>query len=290
MTSCAAPARRRALLAIAAGLAACALPARAAEDGLPLILGIPPCQPYERLQSRFAPLVAHLAEQLGRPLYLRIGQNHHEHLEFVGQAAVDLALIEPVALNALLVRRAPLQLLGRHDAHPSGRLQGHLVVRQDSPLVRVGDLRGHRLAFVDPLSATGYVAPRLLLRRHGLSDRDLLNPRFVGSDGNVAFTVLTGEADAGGIPSDTFAEMADRGLRELAPLPEMPEHAFVSTRRLGTREAASVRETLFSLHRSARGRQILTELRPGLRAIVPARAADYLALTPLIGEVAAGAS
>lgn len=290
MTRCAAPARRRALLAAAAGLAACVLPLGAAEGAArPLILGIPPCQPYERLQSRFSPLAGHLAEQLKRPVHLRIGQTHQEHLDFVGQAAVDLALIEPVALNLLLVRRAPIHLLGRHHVHPSGRLQGHLVVRKDSAMSKVAELRGHRLALVDPLSATGYVAPRLLLRRHGLDDRHLLNPRFVGSDGNVAFAVLTGEADAGGIPSDTFAELAERGLRELAPLPDMPEHAFVSTALLGERERAIVRELLLGLHQGNRGRQILATLRPGLQAIVPVQAGDYLALTPLIAETAARA-
>lgn len=288
MTSCAAPARRRALLAAAAGLVSCALPLRAAGDALrPVILGIPPCQPYERLQARFSPLAAHLAEHLGRPVHLRIGQTHEEHLAFVGQSAVDLALVEPVALHALLVRRAPIQLLGRYHAHPSGRLQGHLVVRKDSALTRIADLRGHRLAFVDPLSATGYLAPRLLLRRHGMDDRHLLSPRFVGSDGNVAFAVLTSEADAGGIPSDTFAELAGRGLRELAPLPDMPEQAFVTTILLGEREGARARAALLDLHRDDRGRQVLATLRPGLQAIVPARADDYLALTPLIGEASA---
>lgn len=291
MTPCAAPARRRALLAIATGLASCVTPSFAA-DGVrrPLVLGIPPCQPYERLRERFEPLAAHLAERLARVVYLRIGQSHQEHLDFVGQAAVDVALIEPIALNVLLVRRAAVNLLGRHHVHDSGRLQGHLVVRRDSEIHQVGDLRRHRLAYVDPLSATGYVAPRLLLRQNGLDDRHLLNPRFVGSDGNVAFTVLTGEADAGGIPSETFAELADRGLRELAALPDMPEQAFVSTSLLGERDTAIVRETLFHLHHSEGGKRILATLRPGLRAIVPARAADYLALTPLLGEVATKAS
>ena len=291
MTPCAAPARRWALRAATAALAVCVLPRGAtAASARPLILGIPPCQPYEQLQARYSPLAGYLAEQLERPVQLRIGQTHQEHLAFVGQAAVDLALIEPIALNTLLLRRAPIHLLGRHHVHPSGRLQGHLVVRKDSGLGRVGDLRGRRLAYVDPLSATGYLAPRLLLRRHGLDDRDLLNPRFVGSDGNVAFAVLTGEADAGGIPSDTFGEMAERGLRALAPLPDMPELAFVSTALLGEREGGIVRAVLHGLHRSDRGRQLLALARPGLQAIVPAHAEDYLALTPLMAEAAAGAS
>lgn len=284
MAHCALPARRKVLLALAAGLAATVVRAQPTV-ARPLRLGLPPYLPYDRIQERFAPFAGWLASELGRRVDIRVGQSYDEHLDFVARAAVDFALLGPVALATLLQRKVPLALLGRHHANAAGRLQGELVVRADSPLREVRALRGHRLAYVHPLSATGFLAPRLLLRQHGLGDRTQLNPRFVGSDGNVAFAVLAGECDAGGLPADTFAELTGRGLRSLAPLPALPEFVFAATPRLATAEQSVLRDALVSLRRSADGRQILARMRPGLTAIVAVDGAEYLALAPLIAAM-----
>lgn len=288
MAPCPSPARRRALLAITAGLAAAAAlrPARGA--AAPLLLGLPPYLPYERLQERCAPLAAYLTDQLARPVNIRIGQSYAEHLDFVGQSAVDLALLGPVSVATLLARKAPIVLLGRQHANDAGRQGGQLAVRADSPLGAVTALRGRRLGYIHPLSTMGYLAPRLLLRQHGLGDAQLLNPRFVGSAGNLAIAVLAGEVDAGGLPQEAFDAAADRGLRALAPLPDMPEAVFAATPRLGAAGSAAARAALLELHRNAAGQAALTRLRPGLRAVVPTRAADYLALAPLIAAVRGG--
>jgi phosphonate transport system substrate-binding protein len=74
-----------------------------------------------------------------------------------------------------------------------------LVVRPDSAIRALEDLKGARAAWVDPLSAAGYVLPRGQLHARGLAPEGLFaDERFLGSHPAALEAVRKGEADVAG--------------------------------------------------------------------------------------------
>src|SRR5262249_28186849 len=84
--------------------------------------------------------------------------------------------------------------------------QSVLLVRSSSPVVTLEALRGLSAAWVDPMSASGYVLPRLQLAALGLDPRTLFGvERFYGSHPPAVRALLDGAADV----AATFVGVGD---------------------------------------------------------------------------------
>lgn len=83
-----------------------------------------------------------------------------------------------------------------------------LITRAGSGIASVGDLAGKRVGWVDPLSATGYVVPRMRLAAMGVPlERTFAKETFFGSHAAVVRAVLEGVVDVGA----TYGGFADGG-------------------------------------------------------------------------------
>jgi len=72
------------------------------------------------------------------------------------------------------------------------------ITRADSGITKLSDLKGKTFCFVDPISTSGYIVPRILLKAAGV-DPDTAFKATVnaGSHQNVAAAVYKGDCDAG---------------------------------------------------------------------------------------------
>lgn len=83
-----------------------------------------------------------------------------------------------------------------------------LVARAGSRVASIDDLQGVRAGWVDPLSATGYVVPRLRLAARGKNPSKLFRSEaFFGSHGALIRAVLDGIVDVGA----TYAGCGSKG-------------------------------------------------------------------------------
>src|SRR5262249_23569918 len=79
----------------------------------------------------------------------------------------------------------------------------------DSKIHTLDGLRGTRVAWVDPYSASGYVMPRIQLAALGVDPRTaFVEQRFLGSHDAVIGAIVDHEADVAG----TFARVDGAGL------------------------------------------------------------------------------
>jgi len=152
------------------------------------------------------------------------------------------------------------------------------------------DLRGARVAWVDPDSCAGHLFPSAALRERGLEPDELFGEqRFVGSHGSVVHAVARGEADAGA----TFAHVkADGslllagwypyagagGMRSILVTGAIPADVICASARVDV-GLDDLREELLRLHEDAA--ELLDDLF-GAERLVAARAADYDAVRAAI--------
>ncbi len=76
--------------------------------------------------------------------------------------------------------------------------KGQIIVRADSGIKSLQDLKGKVMCWVDPNSTSGYIVPRILLKANGIDpDKDFAKTIEAGSHNNVVTQVYNGECDAG---------------------------------------------------------------------------------------------
>lgn len=118
-------------------------------------------------------------------------------VEAIGEGSVDLACLPPVAyVRARMAGETQLLL----TVERAGRLAYSCALLGRRGVVdTIEQARGMRAAWVDKWSAAGYLAPRALLREHGIDpDRELDSQGFVGSYDAVIEALSDGTAQIGG--------------------------------------------------------------------------------------------
>jgi ABC-type phosphate/phosphonate transport system substrate-binding protein len=102
-----------------------------------------------------------VAKELGREIVLTVYPNYLEIVHDVVNDKLDVAILSPlVYLNAVQAR--PLNPLGYGVSRGSGNFTYHgiVLVRKDDPSKTLSDLAGRKMAFVDIMSASGYLVPK----------------------------------------------------------------------------------------------------------------------------------
>jgi phosphonate transport system substrate-binding protein len=259
-----------------AGLLAGLLAAGAAAGApAPLVLAVQPYLPSEEIVRRFTPLAEALARSAGRPIVVRVGVSYAENIAAIGTDSVDFAYMGPASYVRMTGRYGTKPLLARQVINGDPMLHGEIIVRQDSAIRSLQDLKGKRFAFGDPESTGSHVVPAAMLREAGVPESALAQATFLHAHRNVALAVLAGDFDAGAVHEDIFREYAPRGLRSLAHQPPVADHLFVASGRLAAAEIDLLRRALEELPGTPAGRAAMTAIDPGMTALVAARDSDY---------------
>jgi phosphonate transport system substrate-binding protein len=134
-----------------------------------------------------------------------------------------------------------------------------IIVKADAPYGKLEDLRGKSLAFVDPNSTSGFVAPNFFLHKNGTpANQYFARTGFAGSHDNVALAVANGQYDAGFVwyRSDTdsvFQRMWDKNLiaknsvRVIWTSPDIPESPWAVRKDLPENLRADLRRAMLDM-------------------------------------------
>lgn len=104
---------------------------------------------------------------------------------------------------------------------------GQIIANAESGIASLADIEGKKVCWVDPLSTSGYIIPRIMIAAAGV-DVDALESQDAGSHPNVVTAVYNGDCDAGATFVDArtaiaeeFPDVNDKVL-VVATSPEIP--------------------------------------------------------------------
>jgi phosphonate transport system substrate-binding protein len=144
----------------------------------------------EDLARAYGPFVTELEKLTGLKVVFFPVSNRTAAVTALQFKQVDLILAGPSEYAAIASRLPVRPVVGIE------RPQYHtvFVVKADSPVQTLADLKGRKIAMKDPGSTTGHIVPVWMLHRAGLDvDRDV---KILLLDGARLEALVTGDADA----------------------------------------------------------------------------------------------
>ena len=241
----------------------------------PLTLAVHPYLPVKEIMTRFTPLADYLGKEIGRPVSVRVGRDYDEHIMYLGKDRADIAFMGPASYVTMVAKYGKKPLLARLETDGNPLFRGYFIVRQDSPLKSLADLKGKRMAFGDRDSTMSHLVPQYMLEKAGVPLDKLAEYKFLGSHNNVVLAVLSGDFDAGAVKDEVFDKYAKQGLRALVDTPYYSDHVFVTRSTLAPGMIQALRSAMLRLKDTPGGREILETIKPHTTALVPAVDTDY---------------
>ena len=261
-----------------------------------LKLGISPFESAERTRTDLAPLAKMVGAMLGVPLEITPADSYQALVQAVSSGEVDIALLSPVSYAHARRLQPKLQLVAQVISQGVIEYASFIVVRSDDPAQDLADLHGRRMAWVDPLSASGFIYPLAAFHRAGqVPEKTLKSQKFYGTHEAALQAVLSGEADACAVASGTFERLVSTkgsdqqraSLRVLHKSGKIPFDALVVSSHLSAESARRIGWAFRNVSsRTPAGRAVLAPTW-GLRGWVPADDAAYNGARALMEEAAA---
>ncbi len=145
--------------------------------------------------------------------------------------------------------------------------KGQILVRADSGIKSLSDLKGKVMCWVDPNSTSGYIVPRIMLKANGIDpDKDFSKTIEAGSHNNVVTQVYNGDCDAGATYADARSSV-EKNLPDvkqkvvvLATTTDIPNDNVSFTKDFPPELRTKIVNALLDISKSDKGKEALNKL------------------------------
>ena len=233
---------------------------------------------------------AFLEERTGLRATPVIAESYSQLIRSIAEGKVDFAFLSPLGyVTASQVADAQILLKCVRGGQPY--YWSVILVRRDSGIKALGDLKGKRIAFTHLGSTSGYVVPMSALLGEGIDpDHFFAEITYAGGHSAVIRDILAGKVDAGATFADDpqgkagawtaeeFISAAE--ARQLQPIffsPPIPGDTFTVTAPMLTEHpgvVAKVKSALLAMGDDHSGHTILSDLY-SIDSLVEGVDADY---------------
>lgn len=208
----------------------------------------------EKLTAMITPLSAYLSEKTGDVVKPVLTANFAEYEKDILQSRIAIGYENPlVYVNVSSVHEV---LATAIKGKGGDKFRGIIIVRPDSDIKNIADLKGRHIMIVGKTSAGGYLSQKLTLQNQGVTlPESLISEAADNRQENVIIAVSIGDADAGFI-RESALHKADKyimphSIKVLAPTAWLPNWAFSVNKKLPQEKKAALRKAVLSLDRDS---------------------------------------
>jgi phosphonate transport system substrate-binding protein len=171
-----------------------------------------PSQAAETLEAKAKPLEKLLGDKLGIPVKVSVSTNYNTIIEAMASKQVDVGFLPPTAYVLAKDKGAASVILQsqrygvKEDGSNTDQLvdnyKSMIVVKKNSPINSIADLKGKKIAWQDVTSTAGYIYPAAEMKKAGVDpEKDVQGITVKGHDKGV-LAVLNGDVDAAAVFED----------------------------------------------------------------------------------------
>ncbi len=202
----------------------------------PLRIALIPIENPERLVDNVKPTFSYLQEQIGRRISYHVTLNYSAAVEALRSDKADVVFMGPLAYVLAHAQTGAEAVLGEiyvGRAHYYAKI----FVRKDSGIKTLADLKGKTIAYVDPISSSGYMYPHAIFQKAGLLQNTdtpaggfFKRVFFPGGDQQAIQSLFNKHVDAAGVGEfslDLLSLEARDAVTVIATSVQIPSHCVV---------------------------------------------------------------
>jgi phosphonate transport system substrate-binding protein len=256
-----------------------------------LLIGLIPEQNIFKQLERHEPLTEYLSRKSGIKLKLIVLTQYGNVIDNFVSAGLDGAFFGSFTYT-MAHARLGVEAMARPECRSgSSTYHGVILVRKDSDIENVSQMRGKRFAFVDQETTAGYLFPISYFRENGIEDYQKLLGEFyfTGTHEDAIHDVLNGKADAAAAKNTIFERLAAKNPRFneelliLARSRAVPQNCLALRSDLSESIKSRLKSTLLSMHEDHEGNEILKKY--GAGRFIETRDLDYQAVYDYANEL-----
>lgn len=228
-----------------------------------LYFAVHPLHNPKKLVQTYQPLIDKLNRQLhGVRLELEASRDYAVYEEKFRRRAPEFLLANPwQTLEAIKVGYAVIAMAG-----DPADFKGLILIRKDSGIKSVNDLKGKEVSYPSPTALAGCIMPQAFLQAQGLDVMHDIKNRYVGSQESSIMNVYLKQSSAGATWPPPWRAFQKDHPREAAQLKVAWVTAPLINNSVMVRDdvpaaiTAEIRAVLLHLHDSVDGRKILASM------------------------------
>lgn len=240
-------------------IAGCGSSAGSESNPETIIMGFVPSQESDTIADTIEPLAKKLSEELGEDVEVegRVMTNYTALVEAMGTNEVHIGFV-PAFGYVLANQEHEVEVLLKSERHGSGSYVAQYLVRSDSGLKTLADLKGKTWAFGDPTSTSGYLFPAVQIAK----EFDVENPETeffgesvqTGGHDNSAIAVYNGDADVATTFDDVRTTLVEEypdimeALTVIKKTEEIPNDTISVTKELDDELVQKIKDVFLSFN------------------------------------------
>lgn len=256
-----------------------------------LVMGFVPSRSVHEIQVSADKIADFLSQSTGYSIKSVTLSNYAGVALAMKSRRVDFAFVGPINYLVIADRvgAVPLTAAVRHG-HKG--YHGIIIVRADSGIRSLQDLKGKSVAFGDALSASGNLYPKAALKEAGINLDEDIRSLILSSQSAVVASVLTGKVDAGAVYDDArlnpevlrYYPEVTAETRILYQTPIIPADPQIARASLNATQREKLTESLLAMSRDDEARKWLKDIY-GIDSLKAATAAEYEGMRHVVNGV-----
>jgi len=202
------------------------------KDPSTLVFTYTPVEDPAVYKDAFSDFQKYLEEKTGKKVIYYTVQSNAAEVEAMRSGRLHIAGFStgPTGFAVNLAGYVPIAVKGYEDGFQGYNLI--VVVKKDSDIKTLEDLKGKRVAHTSASSNSGNLAPRAIFPKHGLVPDKDYTVVYSGKHDQSILGVAHGDYDAAPVASDVFNRMAEAGrinaddFRIVFTSPKFPTSSF----------------------------------------------------------------
>lgn len=248
-------------------------------------LGMVPFETGEELLKDMQPLIEVIENGMDMEVQAIVAADYTGVVEALRGGQLDVAFLSP-ASYVLAEQEADVRIIAKSQREGRANYYGAIIVRKDSDIHTLQDLKNKTFAFGDPLSTSGHIFARKMMLEAGIEpERDLKQFIYAGSHDSTILSVLNGKVDAGATYADDtdnrynawkrFLQPRDQGkIRVLKYTEAIPSDNICVSKDYPEELTQRLQKTILDYSASPEGQKLFKKIY-NFDGYVPATDADY---------------
>ena len=238
-----------------------------------------PSTQADTIQAKAKPLEKLLKKELGIPVHVTISTDYNTVVEAMGSGKVDMGFLPPdpyVQAHKQYGAKVILQSQRygindkKNDGSDTDKLVDYyralVVVKKDSGIKNVKDLKGKKIAVQNPTSDAGYIFPVVDLKKKGMNvvkNSDLVTVK--GHDQGV-ISVVNGDTDAAFVFDDARNLVKEdnpdvfKDTRVLKYTTKIPNDTITLRKGVSKADSKTIQKAMIKASKTDKGKKVMKDV------------------------------